>query len=173
MSQALESSIKYLTFTLSSELFAIEIDKVKEVQDLVEITRIPQSPEFMRGVINLRGNAVPVFDLKSKFGLGHTEQTINTRVIILQFPGDEHQTGMRADSVKEVIELEQSAVDPPPQMGTKVQVNLLMGIARRGERFLLLLDIEKALKDDVACLPLGNSAPGAEADGETVAVEGE
>ncbi len=137
---------KYLTLTLAEEFFALDINSVREILDMTEITRIPQTPEYMRGVVNLRGNAVPVIDLRRKFGLGCTEQTINTRIVIMEVIQDHEQNllGALADSVKEVLELDASQIDPPPKMGTKVKAEFIKGIAKHNNKFILLMDINKA-----------------------------
>jgi len=136
---------KFLTFTLADEHFALDITSVREIQDMTDVTRIPQSPEFMRGVVNLRGNAVPVIDLRLKFGMGVTEQTINTRIVIIDVVIDDEmiQLGALADSVKEVLELDASQIDPPPKMGTGLKTDYLKGIAKNNGAFILVLDIDK------------------------------
>lgn len=136
---------KYLTFTLEDDFFALDISSVREVQDVTEITRIPESEPHMRGVVNLRGNAVPVMDIKMQFGMEPTERTINTRIIILEFKrgGNEQLVGALADSVKEVIEIEEENIDPPPRMGARVRADYLVGVAKKNGRFILLLDLSK------------------------------
>src|SRR5512137_500734 len=98
---------QYLTFKLDEEIFALDISKVKEVLDYTEITKIPQTPEFMKGVINLRGGVVPVVDMRLKFGMSRTEKSINTCVVIVEIDVDGEKTvlGAMVDSVQEVIEL--------------------------------------------------------------------
>src|SRR5512134_1658617 len=110
---------QYLTFTLDEELFALDIGKVREVLEFTSVTRVPRTPEFMRGVINLRGSVVPVVDLRLKFGLSRTESTIDTCVIITEVESGAEKTvlGALADSVQEVIELEPRNIEPPPRMG--------------------------------------------------------
>ncbi|AGW12318.1 chemotaxis protein CheW [Megalodesulfovibrio gigas] len=136
---------KYLAFTLGGELFAVDITSAREILDFCEITRIPHMPSFIRGVVNLRGNAVTVVDLKQQFGMGRTERTILTRIIILELPQDKHPLliGVLADSVKEVLELEESQIEPPPLMGAQVRSDFLKGVARHKGGFLLLLDEHK------------------------------
>ncbi len=136
---------KYLTFAMAGEFYAIEISSVREVLDMTDITRIPTTPEFMLGVVNLRGNAVPVIDLRLKFGLEKTERTINTRIIIMEINMDDEVwlLGAMADSVKEVLEIEASMIDPPPKMGTSIRTDFLSGLAKHDGRFILLLDTAK------------------------------
>lgn len=141
---------RFLTFTLDKELFALDINSVREILDMSEITRIPQAPQFMRGVVNLRGNAVPVMDLRQRFGLEPTAQTVNTRIIIIEQPEghDLLLIGALADSVKEVIELDPDHMDPPPRMGSKIGTEFITGIGKQGSKFIILLDVTKVFATD-------------------------
>lgn len=143
-------SQRFLTMTLGEELFAIDIFSVREILDFTDITRIPQTPEFMRGVVNVRGSAVPVIDLKMKFGLGKVERTLNTRIVIVEIKRDEEIAvmGALADSVKEVLELETDRIDPPPRMGAAVRADFIRGIGKHGDRFLLILDVDKVFSSE-------------------------
>ncbi len=165
---------KYLTFTLDEDFFALDISSVREVQDYTEITRIPESLPHMRGVVNLRGSAVPVLDIKMKFGMRRTEQTINTRIIIMTIErsGKEQLVGMLADSVKEVLEIGAKDIAPAPRMGTRVHVDNILGVSRKDDRFILILDLDRIIstkelldeecaKTDPACQP--DEAPAEEA----------
>lgn len=141
------TSHRYLTFTLGKDMFALDIACVREILDMTEITRIPQAPEAVRGVVNVRGAAVPVVDLRLRFGMEPCEQTVHTRIIIVEIPaGDSLMVlGAIADSVKEVLELEPEAIAPPPSMGAGVGTDFLRGIGKTGDRFILILDIAKVL----------------------------
>lgn len=143
-------SQRFLTLTLGAELFAIDIFSVREILDFTDITRIPQTPEYMRGVVNVRGSAVPVVDLRMKFGLGQVERTLNTRIVIVEIKKDDAISvmGALADSVKEVLELETDRIDPPPRMGAAVRADFIRGIGKHGERFLLVLDVDKVFSSD-------------------------
>lgn len=148
-------SERFLSFVLSREHFAIPIASVREILDLQEITRIPQMPGAMRGIVNVRGAAVPVIDLRRRFGFGESEATVNTRIIIMEIPTPQGIMlfGAIADSVKEVLELDAAAIDPPPSMGSIVSTALLRGIGKHGGSFILLLDVEKMLHvDDLTLL---------------------
>ena len=136
---------QYLTFTLERELFALDIGSVREVLELVNITRVPRTPEYIRGVINLRGRAVPVVDLKMKFGIGETARTVNTCIIIVEVTLDGEGTilGALADSVQEVYEMESSQIEPPPRMGTSIRSDFIRGMGKAGEQFIIILDINK------------------------------
>jgi purine-binding chemotaxis protein CheW len=142
---AISHDNQYLTFILEKGLFALDIASVREVLELTSITRIPRTPECIRGVINLRGRAVPVVDLKQKFGMGTTERTINTCVIItdISLDGENTVLGVLADSVQEVYDMEASQIEPPPRMGTPIRADCILGMGRAGEQFIIILDINK------------------------------
>lgn len=136
---------QYLTFKLGEEVFALEISKVREVLDFTTITKVPRTPDFMRGVINLRGNVVPVVDMRMKFGMSETETTVNTCIIIVEIELDDETTvlGALADSVEEVIELGSEQVEPPPKMGTRLKTEFIKGMGKRDEHFIIILDIDR------------------------------
>lgn len=141
----LESISQYLTFTLDQELFAIDIDKVREVLEFNSVTRVPRSPAFMRGVINLRGSVVPVVDLRLKLGLSRTEKTLNTCVVITELCVDGEKTvlGALADSVQEVVEIDPGQIAPPPRIGTRIKTDVIRGMGTRDDTLLVILDIDK------------------------------
>lgn len=118
----------YLTFRLGDELFAINVFKAREVLDVSRITRVPTAPGFMRGVVNVRGNAIPVVDLRKKFGLPLAEDTKNTRIIVMEITMDEETTviGGLADSVHEVLELEPQDIEMPPTLGMRWRTDLIL-----------------------------------------------
>jgi purine-binding chemotaxis protein CheW len=156
---------QYLTFTLDKEQFAVGITSVREVLEFTTATKVPRTPDFMRGVINLRGSVVPVIDLRLKLGLTRTETTIDTCVVILEVEaqGEKLVMGALADSVQEVIELEQRNIEPPPRMGTRVNIDFIRGIGKRDERFLMVLDIARVLTDqDLKAVAGGAALPGPE-----------
>lgn len=138
---------QYLTFTLGDEVFALNIGKVREVLDYLTITKVPRMPEFLRGVINLRGNVVPVIDLRYKLGMGRIEQSVDTCIVIVEIMIDNEMThiGALADSVKEVIALEPDQISPPPKLGIKIDNEFIKGMGRQDEKFLMILDIDKVL----------------------------
>ena len=144
------SRTQYLTFRLGDELFALDIAMVREVLDVAAITRIPRMPGFMLGVINLRGNAVPVVDLRRTFGLERTEQTVNTCIIIAEIAMDGEATvlGALADSVREVIELHADGIEPAPRIGTKLNTDFIKGMGHRDGRFIVVLDIERVFSSE-------------------------
>ncbi len=140
---------QYLSFTLGGEVFALDISKVREVLDYTEPTKVPQTPDFMRGVINLRGGVVPVVDLKLKFGMPRTERGINTCIIITEVAlGDEHaMIGAMADSVREVFDLSPEQIEPAPRIGTHLNTAFLKGMGKHNDNFILLLDIDRVFSE--------------------------
>jgi purine-binding chemotaxis protein CheW len=141
---------QYLTFTLDGGRFAIDIERTREVLAFTSATKVPRTPDFMRGVINLRGHVVPVIDLRLKFGLPRTEKTINTCVVILEVEVDGTSTilGALADSVQEVIELARDQLAPPPRIGTRINTDYIRGIGKRDDQFIMILDIDRVLTAD-------------------------
>ena len=136
---------QYLTFKLEDEVFALDIGKVREVLDFTTATKVPQTPDFMRGVINLRGSVVPVVDMRMKFGMTATDRTVNTCVIIVEIAVDGESTvlGAMADSVQEVIDLEQDNIEPSPRIGTKLNTDFIRGMGKHNDQFIIILDIDK------------------------------
>lgn len=148
--EGLSETNQYLTFTLDEEIFALDIGKVREVLDFSAVTKVPQTPEFMRGVINLRGSVVPVIDMRLKFGMAKTEKTVNTCIIIVEIAMDGETTilGALADSVQEVLDLEPDQIEPPPKIGTKLNTDFIKGMGKRDEQFIIILDIDKVFSSD-------------------------
>ena len=144
---------QFLTFKLGDEVFALDITKVREVLDFTTVTKVPRTPEFMRGVINLRGSVVPVVDLRLKFGMTRTENTVNTCIIITEVmvDGDTTVLGALADSVQEVLDLDASSIAPAPRIGTKLRTDFIKGMGKQQDQFVILLDIDKVFSaDDLA-----------------------
>jgi len=141
---------QYLTFKLEDEVYATDISRVREVLEYSRVTKVPRTPDYMRGVINLRGRVVPVIDLKLRFGMSRTEQTVNTCVIIVEvnLEGESIIIGALADSVQEVIEMDPSVIEPPPRIGTKLNTDFISGMGKRDERFVIILDINKVFSGE-------------------------
>jgi purine-binding chemotaxis protein CheW len=135
---------QYLTFGLSSEVFAVEVGKVREILDYTTITKVPRTPEFMRGVINVRGSVVPVVDLRLKFAMTRTERTLGTCIIVLEIAvdGETIVLGALADSVQEVIELESEQIEPAPRIGVRVRNEFIRGMGKTDNGFIMILDID-------------------------------
>jgi len=141
---------QYLTFKLGNEVFGIEVAKVREVLDFATITAIPRTPEFMSGVINLRGSVVPVVDLRRCFGMSKTERTRSTCIVVVEVMLENESTviGALADSVEEVIDLEPDQIEPAPRIGTQVRTDFIRGMGKRDSRFLMILDIDRVFSAD-------------------------
>ena len=135
----------YLTFRLSEEIFALDVTAVREVLDFTTITKIPRTPEFMRGVINLRGSVVPVIDLRLAFNMTRTEKTVNTCIIVVEVAIEEERVivGALADSVEEVVEMEPEQIQPAPSLGTSIRADFIRGMGRRDSEFVMILDIDR------------------------------
>jgi purine-binding chemotaxis protein CheW len=148
--ETITETTQYLTFKLEDELFALDIGKVREVLDFTTITKVPQTPDFMRGVINLRGSVVPVVDLRLKFGMVMAEKTVNTCVIIVEveMDGEKVVMGAMADAVQEVLDLEPDQIEPPPRIGTKLNTDFIRGMGKHAEQFIIILDIDKVFSID-------------------------
>ena len=155
MSEAgITETTQYLTFKLDDEVFALDITKVREVLDFTTVTKVPRTPEFMRGVINLRGSVVPVVDLRLKFGMTKTEKTVNTCVIIVEVAVDSETTvlGALADSVQEVMDLEPDHIEPAPKIGTRLNTEFIKGMGKRDSNFIIILDVDKIFSTDELAL---------------------
>ncbi len=145
MDESMTETTQYLTFKLEDEVYATTISQVREVLEYSKVTKVPRTPDYMRGVINLRGRVVPVLDLKLRFGMNRTEQTVNTCVIIVEvdMDGETMIIGALADSVQEVIELDASLIEPPPKIGTKLNTDFIRGMGKRDDKFIIILDIDR------------------------------
>jgi purine-binding chemotaxis protein CheW len=145
MTMGAKEVTQFLTFRLDDEIFALDITKVREVLDYTIVTKVPRTPDFMRGVINLRGSVVPVVDLRLKFGMSATESGVNTCIIITEVQVDNETVilGALADAVQEVLDLDASSIAPPPRIGTKLRTEFIKGMGKQNDRFLIILDIDK------------------------------
>lgn len=136
---------QYLTFKLDKETFALDVAKVREILDFTTVTKVPQTPEFMRGVINLRGSVVPVMDLRLKFGMAPTVKTVNTCIIVVEVAAEGATIilGALADSVQEVIDLDPEQIEPAPRIGTKLDTSFIGGMGKHNGNFLMILEIDE------------------------------
>jgi purine-binding chemotaxis protein CheW len=141
---------QYLTFNLDKEIFAVDVAHVREIQEASAITKVPRTPEFMRGVINVRGSVVPVVDMRLKLGMPAVADTIDTCIIIMEIglDGDIVVMGALADSVQEVFELPPEQIEPVPKIGTQLNTRFIKGIGKHDEKFVIILDIENILSTD-------------------------
>lgn len=152
---------QFLTYKLGDEMFAVSVSQVREVLELAPITKVPTAPDYMRGVVNVRGNAIPVVDLRLKFGLPPAPDTLHTRIVVLELKldGEPCVLGGIADSVHEVIELDPAQTTPPPTIAMRWRSEFIRGMGRRGEQFIIILDIDAVFSaEDVA---LVTAAPAA------------
>ena len=136
---------QYLTFKLGEEVFATDVAQVREVLDFTTITKIPRTPDFMSGVINLRGNVVPVVDLRLCFEMSKTVKTVNTCIVVVEMllEGETTVIGALADSVEEVIDLEPEQIQPPPRIGTQIRTDFIKGMGKRDAQFIMILDMDR------------------------------
>jgi purine-binding chemotaxis protein CheW len=141
---------QYLTFMIGAEEYAVSLLKVKEIIEYDTITEVPKMPEWVRGVINLRGSVVPVIDLAVKFRQSPSLAGKLTCIVIteVECEGEATVMGVMVDSVRQVIDLKPQEIEEPPTFGTRVKVDYLLGMARAGKKFCLILDTEKVLSTD-------------------------
>lgn len=151
---------QYLAFNLDKELYALDIDTVREVLEVTEITKVPQSREYMRGVINVRGHAVPVADLRTKFGMDEAEMTVDTCIIIIDVRIKEENIvlGVLVDGVEEVLEIERENIEPPPRFGVGISSEFIKGIGKVEDKFIVILDARKVFsEEELHELPTGTN----------------
>ncbi len=150
MEEKISTATQYLTFTLDQELFALNIDKVREVLDCSTVTKVPQMPDYICGVINLRGSVVPVVDLRRKFNMGLAEKTVNTCIIIVEVSLGETKVvmGAMADAVQEVLDLDADHIEAPPRIGTKLNTEFIAGMGKHGNEFIIILEIDRIFSED-------------------------
>lgn len=138
-------STQYLTFKLQEDIYAVNVANIREILDFTTVTKVPRTPKFMRGVINLRGSVVPVIDMKLKFGISETEKTLDTCIIVMEMTSDAETVvlGSLADAVQEVLELESDQIEPAPRIGTLIDNELIKGMGKHNDQFIMILDIDK------------------------------
>ena len=139
---------KYLTFSLDNEEYGLEILKVREIIGLMEITRVPRSPHYIRGVINLRGKVIPVLDLRLKFDLEAAVDTDQTCIIVVEVQNQDMSlmAGIVVDSVSEVLDIKSGEIEDTPQLGNGVETEFILGMAKVKEEIKILLDIDSVLR---------------------------
>ncbi len=137
----------YLTFELATETYGLEILKVQEIIGIMKVTSIPRTPDFVRGVINLRGKVIPVIDLRLKFGMESIENTDRTCIIVVQVScgGKNITMGVCVDEVAEVMDISAGQVEPPPSFGTSLDTEFIMGMGKVGDNVIMLLDVDQVL----------------------------
>ncbi|MBI4800865.1 MAG: purine-binding chemotaxis protein CheW [Desulfarculus sp.] len=148
-------SSKYLTFDLAEEEYGLEILRVREIIGMMEITPVPRTPDYVLGVINLRGKVIPVIDLRLKFGLPYKDPDDRTCVIVVEVmsEGSTVQMGIVVDRVNEVVDVKGSEVEPTPNFGVSLDTTFILGMAKVGTKVKILLDIDRVLtSSEVAAL---------------------
>lgn len=146
----LDKEGKYLTFALANEEYGLEILKVREIFGYMDITAVPQTPSYVKGVINLRGQVIPVIDLRAKFGMDTAEVTEETCIIVVEITqGGRHvSTGIVVDHVSEVLDIAGEDIEGAPQFGSSVNTSFILGMGKIGDSVKILLDIDKVLSND-------------------------
>jgi purine-binding chemotaxis protein CheW len=138
---------QYLTFTLGEEMFAIGILAIREIIEYGNLTEVPMTPPFIRGVINLRGAVVPVIDLAVRFGRTAKETTKRTCIVIIETASGErhHQMGLVVDAVSEVLEIPAADIEPPPEFGARIRTDFIHGMGKVNGQFVVMLDVARIL----------------------------
>ena len=146
----LDKEGKYLTFALGNEEYGLEILKVREIIGYMEITAVPQTPDYVKGVINLRGQVIPIIDLRAKFGMETAEITEETCIIVVEITQGKRtfNTGIVIDQVQEVLDINGQDIEDAPQFGSSVDTSFILGMGKIGDTVKILLDIDKVLSGD-------------------------
>jgi purine-binding chemotaxis protein CheW len=137
---------QFLTFQLGSELYGVDILRVQEIKGYTAVTKIPNTPPHIKGVLNLRGTIVPIVELRTKFGMPTIDYTMFTVIVVVVVK--EKIMGLVVDSVSDVLNIDKKDIQVPPQFGTKVDVSFLNGIGKSGDKLVALLDMDRLLTDD-------------------------
>jgi purine-binding chemotaxis protein CheW len=148
--EAEQSGGEFLTFILGSEEYGVEILKVQEIRSYEAVTKIANTPDFIKGVINLRGSIVPIIDLRMRFKLAHAEYNDSTVVIILNLSN--RTIGLVVDGVSDVIQLKSSQISPVPELVSSIDTKYLLGLGTADERMLILVDIEQLMSSNEMAL---------------------
>lgn len=144
----------FLSFRLGDESFAANVGKVLEILEIPKITKVPRSPTFMRGVINLRGNVLPVIDTHAKFGLPAKDDTVNSCILVLsiEMEGKEITLGTIVDAVQEVMEIDENSIQPLPSVGAKYKTEFIEGMVKKEDQFIMVLNIDLLFSANEAIL---------------------
>ena len=144
------SSQQYVTFGLADELFGVEVSRAREILSMTAVTKVPQTPEYLLGVINLRGQVVPVIDMRLKLNLPAGDKTEDTCIIVVevQIDGEVIVVGALADAVREVLEIRDDHIEPPPRLGTNLNTEFINGMGKIDEQFIILLNIDRIFSSE-------------------------
>ena len=143
---AMGTELQFVVFKLGNEEYGVPITQVKEINRLMTTTKVPRSPVFIEGIINLRGQIIPIIDMKKRFDLPLTEYTADARIIVIQVA--DHTFGVEVDSVSEVLRINSSDIEPAPNIVCSIDSRYITGVAKVGERLLILLDLDRLLNDE-------------------------
>jgi len=155
MKQLTETINSFLSFRLGEELFAANVGKVLEILEIPKVTKVPRSPAFMRGVVNLRGNVLPVIDTRAKFGLPSIEDTVNSCILVMNIDMDDREIvlGAVVDAVQEVMEIEKSKIQPVPSVGARYKTEFIEGMVKLNDQFIMVLNLDLVFtSEEVAIL---------------------
>ncbi len=147
---------QYLTFLVGGEVFALDVSHVREILEFTRVTKVPKTPESMKGVINLRGSVVPVLDMGLKLELSEIGKTVDTCIIVVEASceGETAMIGALVDSVQEVFELEPDQIEPAPKIGTQLDTGFVKGMGKKDDGFVIILDVDKLFSfDELAGIP--------------------
>jgi purine-binding chemotaxis protein CheW len=147
---------QFLTFNLGDELYGVDILRVQEIKGYTAVTKIPNTPSHIKGVLNLRGTIVPIIELRTKFGMPTIDYTAFTVIIVVVVR--DKVMGLVVDSVSDVLDIEQKDVQPPPQFGAKVDASFLRGIGKSGDKLIALLDMDRLLLEGETQHATGDAA---------------
>lgn len=152
-----ETEVQFVVFKLGDEEFGIPITQVKEINRLTTPTKIPKSPGFVEGVINLRGQIIPIVDLRKRFEMGLADYSVDARVIVVEIK--DQICGIIVDAVSEVLRMPTNNIEPTPSLVSNIDVEYIAGVGKIGERLLIVLDINKLLSDEehLALIEIGNT----------------
>ena len=139
----MSETIQVVSFKLGSEEYGVDIAQVQEINRMVAVTHVPRAPQFMEGVINLRGQLIPIIDLRARFGMPRAEHTKNTRIVVTEI--GTKRVGMVVDSVSEVLRLAVDQIEPAPEMITGVDTEYIRGVGKIDDRLIILLDLAKVI----------------------------
>lgn len=137
---------QFLTFQLGEELYGVDILRVQEIKGYTAVTKIPNTPAHIKGVLNLRGTIVPIVELRTKFGMETIDYTMFTVIVVVVV--QEKIMGLVVDAVSDVLNIDKQDIQPPPQFGANVDVSFLNGIGKSGDKLIALLDMDRLLSDD-------------------------
>jgi purine-binding chemotaxis protein CheW len=141
-----EELLQLVSFNIGDEEFGVDILSVQEINRMMEVTRVPNAPEFVDGVINLRGKVIPVIDLRRRFGMERKGHDKNTRIIVVELAGK--VVGFVVDAVREVLRIPRSVTEPPPALGGALKEDYITAVGKLDDRLLILLDLEKVLSEN-------------------------